>query len=169
MTRVFWKICFVFYVFSNDLNFWTYLKFSSKHKKLFKKTSPTKVDSFLMSIFDQNQTCKTVLTENCQVWNFFAISLLYVRIKHLREDPTLCTISKYWNLKETRTDYRQKFLLKTNVDKIFGKSEKNKQNLIKQKNFDICFCVIFDKYRQIIISPGKAGPCSVTKSSLIFF
>ena len=125
MNRVFWKICFVFYVFSNDLNFWTYLKFSSKHKKLFKKTSPTKVESFLMSIFDQHQTCKTVLTENCQVWNFFAISLLYVCIKHLREDSTLCRTSKYWNLKRTRTDYWQKFFAKDKRGQnIWQKSKK---------------------------------------------
>lgn len=76
-------------------------------------------------------------------------------------------ILKYW--KRLGQIIGKSFLQKKNVDKIFGKSQKNKQNLIKRKNFDICFCVVFDKYRQIIISPGKTGRYSVTKSSLRFF
>ena len=122
-----------------------------------------------MSIFDQNQTREIVFRENCQIWNFFTISLIYICIKRSRKDSSLWIMSGNWNLKETRTGYDLKVFAKDNRRQSIWQKVKISSTIWQnKKNFDICFSVIFDSYCQIIISAGKTGYYAVSSSSLRF-
>ena len=85
MNRVVWK-CFLC-----TLHFQWSLRFLVKAFIWLKKVSSTKtlpigkVDSFLKSSFDLNQTCKIVLTQNHEIWNFTATELLDIFVKDRRK------------------------------------------------------------------------------------
>ena len=52
---------------SNNSDFLLEPYFDRKQKNLPKESSPIKVESFLISIFDLNQTYQIVLTEGCWI------------------------------------------------------------------------------------------------------
>ena len=49
------------------------------------------------------------------IWIVFAICLLYISIKHLKQNPKLWKIWIHWSLKETGTGYEQIFFSRDNL------------------------------------------------------
>ena len=59
------------------------------------KTLPTsKVESLVKPNFDLNQTCKIILTQNHEIWNFNATELIDILIKDRRKLLHLWKMSK---------------------------------------------------------------------------
>ena len=102
------KFSVAFFFFNNDSSYWTKLYLGSNQKILSKNSSVIKADSFLMSIFNLNQTWQIVLIENGWIWKFFATFSLNVCIKPLRKTPKLSKMWKYWSLKDAGTNYEKK-------------------------------------------------------------
>ena len=65
-----------------------------KKVSLIKKLPVSKLESFLKSNFDLNQTWKIVLTQNHKIWNFNATELLDILINDRRKALQFCKRSK---------------------------------------------------------------------------
>ena len=52
-----------------------------------------------MSVLDLDQTCKILLTQNCQIWNIFPIRLLYICIKGFEviKNVKMLKFEEEWN------------------------------------------------------------------------
>ena len=98
MNRIVWK-CFLC-----SLHFQWSLRFLEKafiwlQKVSSTKTLPTsKVESLVKPNFDLNQTCKIILPQNHEIWNFNATELIDILIKDRRKFLHLWKMSKNWSL-----------------------------------------------------------------------
>ena len=69
--------------------------FFSKKKTLSEKMPATKIKSFLITLFNPNQTLEIMLTKNLEIWNFSANDTPCICIKVLRKTLKLQKRSKY--------------------------------------------------------------------------
>ena len=128
--------------------------FCFKTETSVEKMTQTKIESFLISIFDLNKTWqKTILFQTFPQ----RVCFIVILINHLRQTLKLWKMLTHWILKWTRTNYRQKFVSTHNPRQNIWSKYKAKQNSKKARNFDICFLDSFYHFCKRPISYGENG------------
>ena len=134
---------FAFCTSNDDSNFWKNCSFGSKILPLSKNYQEAKLKVFKSQIFDLNQFCEIVLTQNHWIWTLTQLTCFVFLLKFIEMFWSYKKMSKNWSWKRNGWVKVKHLHAQTIPDKILVTKSSNPVKLGKKRKVLYLFLRIF--------------------------